>query len=105
MGHEACIRRNKKFIHKAVWKTRREESNWGLVCRQKNNMKVKFEEKRCESGDWIQLVHDKVKQGGPCEHDNEPMGSIKHGEITDHLHDYQLLKKGQSPCCYLEIEC
>jgi hypothetical protein len=35
--------------------------------------------------------------GGSCEHDNEPLGSIKFWEILEYLSDWRLLKKGSSP--------
>jgi hypothetical protein len=34
---------------------------------------------------------------GFCEHDNEPLASIKDGECIDKLSDYQLLKKDSVP--------
>jgi len=33
---------------------------------------------------------------GSCEHDNEPSGSIKGGELLEQLNEYQLLKNGSS---------
>jgi len=30
---------------------------------------------------------------GSCEHGNEPLGSIKGGELRDYLSDYQLFNK------------
>jgi hypothetical protein len=30
---------------------------------------------------------------GFCEHDNEPLGSLKGGEFLDYMGDYELLKK------------
>jgi hypothetical protein len=35
---------------------------------------------------------------GPCEHGNEPPGSIKCWEVLELLHNWQLLKKGSAPC-------
>jgi hypothetical protein len=32
-----------------------------------------------------------------CEHGSEPSGSIRAGSVTDHLMDYQLLKKVCAP--------
>jgi hypothetical protein len=37
---------------------------------------------------------------GPCEHSNEPLGSIKDGEFLGQLSDYQLLKKDSVPWSY-----
>jgi len=37
-----------------------------------------------------------------CEHGNEPSGSIMSGELSDHLRDYQLLKKDSAPWNYLK---
>jgi hypothetical protein len=34
---------------------------------------------------------------GSCEGGNEPSGSIKHWEILEWLHNWQLLKKGLAP--------
>jgi hypothetical protein len=34
---------------------------------------------------------------GPCEHGNEPSGSIKCWEILEWLCNWQLLKKGSAP--------
>jgi hypothetical protein len=39
----------------------------------------------------------------PCEHCNEPSGSIKGGEFLDQLNDYYLLKMDSAPWSYLEI--
>jgi hypothetical protein len=37
--------------------------------------------------------------GSPCEHGNEPAGSIKCGEFLDRLRDYQFLDKA----CSMEL--
>jgi hypothetical protein len=45
-----------------------------------------------------------VEQGnvaGSCEHDNEPSGSIKGGQLLDQLSDCWLLKKDSAPWSYL----
>jgi hypothetical protein len=34
---------------------------------------------------------------GPCEHGDEPSGSIKDGEFLDHLNGYWPLKKDSAP--------
>jgi hypothetical protein len=34
---------------------------------------------------------------GSCEHGNEPMDSITYSDVAEHLHDWQLLKKGSAP--------
>jgi hypothetical protein len=34
---------------------------------------------------------------GSCEHDKEPLGSVKDGEFIDQLTNYQLLRNGTAP--------
>jgi hypothetical protein len=44
---------------------------------------------------------------GPCEHSNEPSGSINGGEFLEWLSDCQLLKKDSAPwsfCVTINIE-
>jgi hypothetical protein len=40
---------------------------------------------------------------GPCEHGNEPSGSIKFWEILEWLRNWRLLKKDSTPWSYLVI--
>jgi hypothetical protein len=42
---------------------------------------------------------------GPCEHGNEPPGSIKCWEVLEWLHNWQLLKKGSAPCSFFYLVC
>jgi hypothetical protein len=47
--------------------------------------------------DWIDLAQDRDQwMEGSCEHGNEPLGSIKYGEVLEWLHNWQLLKKGSA---------
>jgi hypothetical protein len=38
-----------------------------------------------------------------CEHNSEPLGSIKGGEFLEQLSDYQLLKDDAAPWSYCPI--
>jgi hypothetical protein len=35
---------------------------------------------------------------GPCEHDNEPSGSIKYWEALEYIEDWRLLKEDSAAC-------
>jgi hypothetical protein len=58
---------------------------------------IQHEEIRCAD---INEVYNKRVYWllGPCEHSNEPLGSIKCGEFLDQPSDCYLLKKYFSPC-------
>jgi hypothetical protein len=45
--------------------------------------------------DWSGLEQEQVE--GPCEHGNEPSGSVECWEIRDWLRNWRLLKKGSAP--------
>jgi hypothetical protein len=43
------------------------------------------------------MAQDRYQWGGPCEHGNEPPGSIKCWQVLDGLHNWRHLKKGSAP--------
>jgi len=53
-----------------------------------DNIRINLKEIRWEGVDWMHLAQDRDQAVGPCEHDNEPSGSIKSGEFLDQLNDY-----------------
>jgi hypothetical protein len=53
---------------------------------------------------WYRLHSFDLGQGSvadPCEHCNDPSGSIKRLEILEYLIDWRLLKKGSAPRSYI----
>jgi hypothetical protein len=49
--------------------------------RWEDNNKIYVREIDWGAMDWIQLAKNRDQWGGPCEHGNEPSGSIKYLEI------------------------
>jgi hypothetical protein len=59
-----------------------------------DNIKIDLREVGWDGMDWIDLAQDMDQWTALV---NEPSGSIKHWEILEWLHSWQLLKKGSAP--------
>jgi hypothetical protein len=46
---------------------------------------------------YYEMLYRASELAGSCEHNNEPSGSIKGGELVDWLGDCWLLKKDSAP--------
>jgi hypothetical protein len=60
------------------------------------NIKMDLRDIGLDVMDCIDLAQDRDQWSVPCEHGNEPSGSIKCWEFLE-LHNWQLLKKGSAP--------
>jgi hypothetical protein len=61
------------------------------------NIRIDLSEIGWGGMDWIDLAQDRDQWRAPCEHGNEPSGSIKCREILKWLRNWQFLKKGLAP--------
>jgi hypothetical protein len=52
-------------------------------CRWEDNIEMNLREMGWGGMDWIDLAQDRDQWRCPCEHGNEPLGSIKCWEIVE----------------------
>jgi len=53
------------------------------VRRREDNIRLDLREIMWEGVDWIHLAQNRGHWWGPCEHGNDPSGSVKSGEFVD----------------------